>query len=78
MAEIRPLNAIHYAPDVPLNDVVAPPYDVIDAEQRAALLARSRHNILTPAFREVGVGVAFGAPSHDGGATYTTDFGARG
>jgi uncharacterized protein (DUF1015 family) len=46
MAEIRPLNAIHYAPDVALNDVVAPPYDVIDDEQRAALLARSPHNVV--------------------------------
>jgi uncharacterized protein (DUF1015 family) len=46
MAEIRPLTALHYAPDVPLNDVVAPPYDVIDDEQRAALLARSPHNVV--------------------------------
>ena len=38
MAEIRPLSALHYAPDVDLDDVVAPPYDVIDDEQRAALL----------------------------------------
>jgi uncharacterized protein (DUF1015 family) len=46
MAEIRPLNAIHYASDVALDDVVAPPYDVIDDEQRAALLARSPHNVV--------------------------------
>ena len=46
MAEIRPLKAIHYAPDVTLDDVVAPPYDVIDDEQRAALLARSPHNVV--------------------------------
>jgi uncharacterized protein (DUF1015 family) len=46
MAEIRPLNAIHYAPGVALDDVVAPPYDVIDDEQRAALLARSPHNVV--------------------------------
>ncbi len=46
MAEIRPLNAIHYTPDVPLDDVVAPPYDVIDDEQRAALVARSPHNVV--------------------------------
>src|SRR5918994_340296 len=46
MAEIRPLKAIHYAPDVTLDDVVAPPYDVIDYEQRAALLARSPHNVV--------------------------------
>ncbi len=46
MAEICPLNAIHYAPGVDLDAVVAPPYDVIDAEQRAALLARSPHNVV--------------------------------
>ena len=46
MAEIRPLKAIHYAPDVLLNDVVAPPYDVIDEEQRAELVARSPHNVV--------------------------------
>ena len=46
MAEIRPLRAIHYAPGVRLDDVVAPPYDVIDDEQRAALLARSSHNVV--------------------------------
>jgi len=46
MAEIRPLNAIHYAPSVDLGAVVAPPYDVIDDEQRAALLARSPHNVV--------------------------------
>lgn len=40
-----------------------------------------RANILTPRFREIGVGVAHGAPvriaASVGGATYTTDFGAR-
>ena len=46
MAEIRPLTALHYAPDVELDAVVAPPYDVIDDEQRAALLARSPHNVV--------------------------------
>ena len=46
MAEIRPLTALHYAADVPLDDVVAPPYDVIDDEQRAHLLARSPHNVV--------------------------------
>ena len=37
-----------------------------------------RANILNGSFRELGVGVAYGAPRQDGGATYTTDFGARG
>ena len=47
MAEIRPLRALHYDPSRdPLQDVVAPPYDVIDDEQRAALAARSPHNVV--------------------------------
>jgi uncharacterized protein (DUF1015 family) len=48
MADVQPLRAIHYDPAVvgSLANVVAPPYDVIDAEQRAALLARSPHNIV--------------------------------
>ena len=46
MADIRPLRALHYAPNVDLGAVVAPPYDVIDDEQRAALVARSPHNVV--------------------------------
>jgi uncharacterized protein (DUF1015 family) len=48
MAEVQPLRALHYDPAVvgPLADVVAPPYDVIDAQQRAALIARSPFNVV--------------------------------
>jgi uncharacterized protein (DUF1015 family) len=48
MAEVQPLRALHYEPGVvgALADVVAPPYDVIDAEQRAQLLARSPFNVV--------------------------------
>jgi uncharacterized protein (DUF1015 family) len=48
MAEIQPLNALHYdlARTGGLQDVVAPPYDVIDAEQRAELLRRSPYNVV--------------------------------
>jgi uncharacterized protein (DUF1015 family) len=48
MADVQPLRALHYDPSVvgPLADVLAPPYDVIDAEQRAALMARSRFNVV--------------------------------
>jgi len=48
MADVQPLRALHYDPAKvgPLQDVVAPPYDVIDPEQRAALLARSPYNIV--------------------------------
>jgi uncharacterized protein (DUF1015 family) len=47
MADVQPLRALHYDPAVAgaLADVVAPPYDVIDASQRAELLARSQFNV---------------------------------
>jgi hypothetical protein len=48
MAEIRPLKALHYSLDSgsSLGDVVAPPYDVIDAETRKGLLERSPFNVV--------------------------------
>jgi uncharacterized protein (DUF1015 family) len=48
MADVQPLRAFHYdlATAGPLRDLIAPPYDVIDAEQRAALLARSPNNVV--------------------------------
>jgi uncharacterized protein (DUF1015 family) len=47
MADVRPLRALHYDParDA-IADVVSPPYDVIDPGQRAALKARSEHNVV--------------------------------
>jgi uncharacterized protein (DUF1015 family) len=46
MADVLPLNALHYDLDAvgSLQDVVAPPYDVIDTAMRAELLARSPYN----------------------------------
>ncbi len=46
MADVRPIKALHYDLDVvgSLDDVAAPPYDVIDTEQRSELLARSPYN----------------------------------
>jgi uncharacterized protein (DUF1015 family) len=48
VAEVKPLNAVHYnlAAVGSLVDVVAPPYDVIDAAQRAELVARSPFNVV--------------------------------
>ena len=40
-----------------------------------------RANILSPSFREIGIGVAYGAPVAGAGtpaATYATDFGRKG
>ena len=48
MAEVRPLTALHYNLSTvsSLADVVAPPYDVIDARQRSELLRRSAYNVV--------------------------------
>ena len=68
MVDVQPLRALHYDPAVvgPLADVVAPPYDVIDAGQRAALIARSPFNV-------VAVDLPQAEPSERGGRdAYTT------
>ncbi len=48
MADVRPFQALTFDPAVagPLAALVAPPYDVIDAEARAGYLGRSPHNIV--------------------------------
>jgi uncharacterized protein (DUF1015 family) len=48
MADVEPLRALHYDLERTggLQDVVAPPYDVIDADQRAELEARSPYNVV--------------------------------
>ena len=48
MADVQPFQALHYSLDHVggLQPVVAPPYDVIDAEQRATLAARSPYNVV--------------------------------
>ena len=48
MADVEPLRALHYDLNRTggLQDVVAPPYDVIGPEQRAELEARSPYNVV--------------------------------
>ncbi|MFA7659110.1 MAG: DUF1015 domain-containing protein [Candidatus Gastranaerophilaceae bacterium] len=47
MVEVKPLNAIVYNQDkVVMNDVIAPPYDVISDEYREELYKRSPYNIV--------------------------------
>jgi uncharacterized protein (DUF1015 family) len=48
MAEVQPLRTLRYDPAAvgSLDEVIAPPYDVIDDEQRARLSARSRYNVV--------------------------------
>jgi uncharacterized protein (DUF1015 family) len=45
MADISPFRGIRYRPDLHLDDVVAPPYDVLSAAQAAQLRARSPYNV---------------------------------
>jgi len=48
MAAIKPLRALRYDLDRAgsLRQLIAPPYDVIDAQLRAQLMARSPHNVV--------------------------------
>src|SRR3954466_13578851 len=48
MADVQPCRALHYDRDRTggLQPVAAPPYDVIDAGQRAELVARSPYNVV--------------------------------
>src|SRR5215208_4399708 len=48
MADLQPLLTLRYEPSVvgSLEDVIAPPYDVIDDELRAQLAARSPYNVV--------------------------------
>lgn len=48
MADVQPLRALHYDLDRtgPLQGLIAPPYDVIDPEQRRRLLDRSPYNVV--------------------------------
>jgi uncharacterized protein (DUF1015 family) len=58
MADVQPLRALHYDTSVvgPLPEVVAPPYDVIDETQRAALLERSPFNVVAVDLPQEGPG----------------------
>ena len=61
MADLQPLRTLRYeaATAGPLEDVIAPPYDVIDDELRAQLVARSPFNV-----------VEIDLPRADGGDPY--------
>lgn len=52
----------------------ATPARIVDAWMRSA---GHRANILNRSFREIGIGIAVGSPSGNGGATYVNDFGSR-
>ncbi len=46
MPRFEPFAALRYSPDEPLDDVVAPPYDVLSLADVDALLARHPHSIV--------------------------------
>jgi uncharacterized protein (DUF1015 family) len=48
LADVQPLKTLRYEPSVagPLENLIAPPYDVIDDELRAELIARSPNNVV--------------------------------
>lgn len=49
MADIRPFHAIRFArhTELPLSNLIAPPYDVLDEQQKRALQAKHPNNIVT-------------------------------
>ncbi len=70
MADLQPLRTLRYEPSAvgSLEDVIAPPYDVIDAELRAQLAARSPYNVV-----EIDL-----PPSYDQAAATMADWERRG
>jgi uncharacterized protein (DUF1015 family) len=63
MADVKPLRALHYDPAIvgSLQAVAAPPYDVIDPQQRAELAGRSPYNV---------VAIDLPEPATEGGDPY--------
>ena len=70
MADVQPLKTLRYQPEVagPLEDLIAPPYDVIDDERRAELAAKSPYNVVELDLPE----------SYDGAAQTLADWRERG
>ena len=60
MAEVTPFRGIRYDESIALDDVVAPPYDVIAAAQAAELRERSPHNAV-----HLDLPIAPGEAAHD-------------
>jgi uncharacterized protein (DUF1015 family) len=75
MAEVQPLRTLRYEPAVagPLEDLIAPPYDVIDDELRAELLARSPFNVV-----EIDLPRAVAGDPYDHAAATLADWRDRG
>lgn len=76
MPRLAPFVALRYDPAVagPLDALVAPPYDVVSAEEETRLLGRSPHNVV----RLEGSSVASGADGHRAAATLLASWRADG
>ncbi len=72
MPEMRPLRALYYDQAVvgPVADVVAPPYDTIDAKQRGTLVTKSPFNVVGVDLPKASQG---GQAAHDEGAQSAQD-----
>jgi len=46
MVDVLPFRGLHYHPDLEIEHLAAPPYDIVGAEQRAALARSSPYNIV--------------------------------
>lgn len=65
MADVRPFRALRYAPGAgPLADLVAPPYDVISADEKRGLLARSAYNAVRLELPEIAYEEVAGLIAH--------------
>jgi uncharacterized protein YkwD len=79
---IKRTNYLHHARGYGLGEniawgsgALATPARIVAAWMHSA---GHRRNILDRSFREIGIGVALGAPNGGSGATYVNDFGRRG
>ena len=65
MADVRPFRALRYAPAAgPLADLLAPPYDVISAEEKRDLLGRSAYNAVRLELPEIAYEEVAGLIAH--------------
>jgi uncharacterized protein (DUF1015 family) len=65
VADVRPFRALRYTPAAgPLADLVAPPYDVISADEKRGLLARSAYNAVRLELPEIAYEEVAGLIAH--------------
>ncbi|MGB2694442.1 MAG: DUF1015 domain-containing protein [Dehalococcoidia bacterium] len=60
MADFQPFRGLRYSPATDAGAVLSPPYDVVDADEQAALIERSPHNVIRLELSIAGMGEAAG------------------